>query len=385
MKGRSRELFEGNKGAIYVIALFNALAVGVINPVISTHLTTLKVSELLVGLNSSAYFLAIILGSVFLRKKMQNRNLKVLIILGLLLSSLSIIAFSIADSVVLWFTLRILMGIGLSFTYVGTQTMLHSYSKSSSLGLISGIYSASFAAGYIIGAVIGPVLYVQLLTLPFLISAASLMLGMFGLILLVREDVLIGEATSSRVLKKIDYPIQAIFVYGFAEAIIIHLLPVFLLEQKVPTEMIGMVLGAFIVGSLIGTIPVSYLADRIGREKTMGISMLFAVVALSGIIFSASLVLFIVFALIAGIAVGPVYALSLSLIAQNLSGEERSSGNAFFNGFYSLGAAIGPLGSSLMMKLIGSRYLFVLCLLLFALLLAKSVGKIYLKPSRSST
>lgn len=358
-----------NKEAIYIIALFNALAVGIINPVIATHLTELKVSELVVGLNSSVYFLAIILGSVFLRRKMQNRNLKNIIITGLLISSISIILFSLTRQIILWFVLRTLIGIGLSFTYVGTQTMLHSFSESKKLGIISGIYAASFAAGYIIGAVIGPVLYVQSPSLPFFSGAVSLLLGMIGLKILIRDEVMIQDSPDNRVVKKITYPIQAIFVYGFAEAIIINLLPVFLIERNVPTEMIGMVLGAFIVGSLIGTIPVSYMADKIGRERTMGFSMFFAVAAISGIMFSGSLKFFIVFALVAGVAVGPVYALALSLIAQNLEKKERSSGNALFNSFYSLGAAIGPLGSSLMMKLVGSQYLFALCLLLFGLLL----------------
>lgn len=374
MKILDKELFTDNKGAVYILAFFNALAVGMINPVIATHLTLNNISEVIVGINSSVYFLAIIVGSLLLKKIMKNKNLKSIIIPGLLLSAISVTAFYYTTNTLFWFILRIVIGIGLSFTYVGTQTMLHSFSKNRSLGIISGIYSACFALGYIIGAVIGPMLYTINSVYPFYISSTALTLGAIAIVLFVKKRVVIPKPSKNRVLKKISYPLQSIFTYGFAEAIIINLLPVFLIEQSVSTELIGVVIGAFILGSLLGTIPVTYIADKIGRERTMGISMFVAVVSLTGIILSGTLPLYIIFATIAGIGVGPVYALALSVIMQNLTQEDRSSGNAFFNIFYSLGAAIGPLSSSVVMKIIGAKYLFIICLLLFLVMLVKSIS-----------
>lgn len=383
LKTKMIDYFGGNKVVIYLVSFLSALSVGIVNPITAAHMAVNQTGEMIIGLGSFLYYGSMICGTLFLRRVMQKRNLKYSVIAGLAVASVSIVSFPFFDHPAVWLLLKGMIGIGISFVYVGIQTMLHQFSSDRLLGIISGIYSLFFSAGFILGAVFGPVLYDGSTIYPFAGAAASLSTAAVLILIAVRTTVTIPEIGRHKVLGKIRYSIQAITVYGFAEAIIMNLLPVYLIRQNVETEMIGYVLGAFILGSLIGTIPMTSLADKLGREKSLGVSLIIGIIALIGLIFSGSLESFIVFASLAGFGVGPVYAIAIAIVAQNLPKKELPAGNMFFTIFISVGGALGPLISSSMMKVLGGQYLFGFCLLLFCILLVRTI--VYIKSGKAGT
>lgn len=367
--GNFHELFGGSKGIIYSIALLVGTSMGVINPLSTTHMTTNHGDEIWIGIISSSYFFFMALGSVFVDRTMRGSNVKRVITTGLLLTSVcaSIFPFFTINSI--WLGLMSVMGIGISCNMVGMQTALHNLSSAKSLGMINGIYSLCYALGLIVSAALAPQVYGYAAWLPFAFSGLCLVLAA-GIIHFRLTDVLVipGRARD-KVISKITLALFGAFVYGFSETIVVSLYPLYLIKEHVAVSQTGYALSIFVIGSIIGLLPLTYLADRMGRRKCLAICVLLSIVAVTGIVYVSDMSLKMLFSFAAGFMIGPLYPLSMALAVQDLPQSERSSGNAWFTTFYGFGSAAGPFFSSVVMDVWGHRHIFTASLLLFGLFL----------------
>jgi MFS-type transporter involved in bile tolerance (Atg22 family) len=78
---------------------------------------------------------------------------------------------------------------------------------------------------------------------------------------------------------------------------------------------------------------------------------------------------------VAGASLGPVFAVSLALLAQLLSRDQLAAGTALFTTVFSLGSMIAPMSAALIMQYLGNEHIFSLALVLFSLLLLRLVGQ----------
>ncbi|MFD1773339.1 MFS transporter [Paenibacillus rhizophilus] len=367
--GKLHELFGRGKGIIYSIALLVGTSMGVINPLSTTHMTTNHGDEIWIGVVSSSYFFFMALGSVFVDRTMRGSNVKKVISIGLLLTAVCASLFPLFTSNGIWLALMSVMGIGISCNMVGMQTALHNLSNAKSLGMINGIYSLCFALGLIVSAALAPQVYGYAPWLPFAFSGLCLTLAA-GIIYFKLTGVLVipGRARD-KVISKITPALFGAFVYGFSETIVVSLYPLYLIREHVAVSRTGYALSIFVVGSIIGLLPLTYLADRMGRRKCLALCVLFSTLAVIGIVSVSDLSLKMLFSFAAGFMIGPLYPLSMALAVQDLSESERSSGNAWFTTFYGFGSAAGPFFSSVVMDVWGHQHIFTASLLLFGLFL----------------
>ncbi|MDF2503341.1 MFS transporter [Clostridium sp.] len=363
------KIFNNSKWVIYLMALLIGGAIGIIIPLTSTHMSRNHVSDLLIGVIESIYFMTIAIGTVFINKKMRNRDLKKLIVLGLILSSICTIVFPLIFGGVGWFILMAIMGFGVSFHLVGTQTALHSFSDDSNRGVISGVYTLFFAFGFAAGTIGGPKIYESNIYLSFIIGACCLLIAALILSLKIKTKLYISDKPKEDVTKKIALSLQGAFSYGFIENTIASMYPIFLLKHHFTLSQMGYALGMFVIGGIVGTIPITYIGDRIGREKSLIISVFISIVAFIGIIQFHGLTYKLIFSFIAGIGIGAIYPVSMALGVQGLNKEEIISAASNFTFFYSFGCAAGPALSSIAMNRIGNNYLFSLSLILLLALL----------------
>lgn len=362
-------LFGKNKWVLYTVGLFIGVAMGIINPLASTHLEKNNVATLWIGIASSLFYLFMSLGSALLDKKMRDKNIKGVILAGSLVTSAACGIFPFVANLWGLLFLLIIMGVGISFNITGAQTVLQDLTDSGTRGIVSGMYSFYFAIGFVCSSVIGPRLYAAETWVPFMIPVVALLFCPLIINLNFKEKIIFAAKPKGNVLGKLSLGLQGAFLYGFTETTLIALYPIFLLHQKYTLANLGYALGIFVVGSIIGTIPLTYLSDKCGREKTLVIAILLAIFTTSGIILFNNFTLRLIFSFISGVTIGPVYPLSLAVTVQNLVKEEIPSGTSLFTSSYGAGSTIGPLISAAAMSLLGDEHIFSVCLLFFVVFL----------------
>ena len=80
-------LFGKNKWVLYTVGLFIGVAMGIINPLASTHLEKNNVATLWIGIASSLFYLFMSLGSALLDKKIRDKNINGVILAWSLVTS----------------------------------------------------------------------------------------------------------------------------------------------------------------------------------------------------------------------------------------------------------------------------------------------------------
>ncbi len=368
-----RELFGkligNNKWAMYCIALMVGLAMGVINPLATTHMARNNVSEVWVGAISSSYFLFMALGSIFIYKKLRGKAISKILILGLILTAVCAIGFPLMDNRALWFLLMGLMGAGVSFNLVGIQAAMQNATDSTNKALVSGIYSFCFAIGFVISSLVGPMLYECAPWIAFSMGSVSLCIAAGFINFKLKSLLTIPTYSEGKVFSKITLALFGAFAYGFSETTLVALYPLFMLRLNFGLSQVGYALGIFVIGSIIGTIPVTYLADKFGRKKCLGLTIFLSLFAIIGVMFFNSFSSKLIFSFIAGFTIGPIYPLSLSLTVQDLIQDELMPGVALFTFAYGIGSAAGPFLSSGAMQYLGNNYIFSISFVIFMLLL----------------
>ncbi|KQL56242.1 MULTISPECIES: MFS transporter [Bacillaceae] len=354
---------------IYVVALLVGTAMGMFIPIATTHMTTLELDSLWIGTISSAFFIALAVGSVYIDRKMRGNDFSVMVVMGLFITAISAIAFPHTTSPILWLLLMLAMGTGISFNLVGIQTAMHVFSKEVDRAKVSGLYSLFFALGFAVSSITGPKGYVLSPMLPFYIGAAVLIVCCFIVNRKLKGRLIIARYPKHKTINKVPVPLYGAFVYGFAETTVIALFPMFLLMRGVGVAEVGIAVGAFIVGCVIGTLPITYLADRVGRKKCFVVVIAVSILSLAGVVAIDHYQTMLLFSFITGFVVGPFYPLTLALTVQDLTQEELPSGTALFTFTYAAGSAAGPILSALVIASLGIQHIFSLTLVFFLSLL----------------
>ncbi|MBW9154386.1 MFS transporter [Clostridium estertheticum] len=369
LKRKMYLLFGKNKWILYIIGLFIGIAMGIINPLASTHLEQINVGSFWIGIVSSSFFLFMSIGSAYLDKNMRNKNIKGIILVGSLVSATACGIFPFVSSLYVLFLLMVIMGFGISFNIVGVQTMLQNLTEDDTRGMVSGLYSFYFAIGFVLSSIIGPKLYMYKTWFPFMIPIVALLLCPVIVKLNFKEKLIFPAKLKENVLKKITIGLQGAFLYGFTETTLITLYPIFLLHKHYSLTNLGYALAIFVVGSIVGTMPMTYISDKVGHNKTLIIIIFISIFTVLGIIVSNSFELRLIFSFLSGFVIGPIYPLSLAVTVQNLGSKEISSGTSLFTSSYGIGSTIGPIVSSTAMSLFGDGYIFSVCLLIFVIFL----------------
>lgn len=359
-------VFSDNKWAIYLIGLFIGIAMGIINPLASTHLKANNVGSLWIGIISSSFFLFMSVGSMFIDKKGRNRSIKESILIGVIIASVAVTIFPFVSNLYVSLLLMMLIGFGISLNMVGVQTMLQDLIREDIRGMINGLYSLYFAIGFVLSSVIGPELYEYSFWIPFMIPMVTLLMCPIIVTLKFKEKLMFSKKPKANVFKKISVGLQGAFLYGFTETTLTTLYPIFLLHQNYSLSDLGYALGIFVVGSIVGSIPVTYISDRFGRERVLIGSIFISIFTVLGIVALNNFILRLVFSFLSGLIIGPIYPIALAVSVQNLSKEEMASGTSLFTSSYGVGSTIGPLMSSMAMSLLGDDHIFSICLVLFS-------------------
>lgn len=316
------------------------------------------------------YFLVIALGTPLVPKILRQIGLRRTMMLGLALMGFSAPLFPMTTQLPLWFLIRTVMGIACCLYLVCGQTALNYFCHQGNRAIVNGLHALAFTFGFGIGPVIGSALYNFSPKLTFSLGSILIFSGLVVVWIALPERFIVFQPSSrTRIFKKLTLPLHGAFAYGFAESTLVSLYPVYLLRQNYAVEHIGYTFAVFVVGGLLTTVPVTYLADRFGKIKILLISVCIVILSILSLSLFENSIATQIFAFIAGASLSPVFPLAMALIGDKLSRDKLSSGSALFTAIYSFGCTAGPILSSVVMKILGERYIFSLAIASFALFL----------------
>ncbi|AIY04757.1 major facilitator family transporter [Planococcus sp. PAMC 21323] len=347
---------------LVAIVSISGFSQGMLLPLIAVIFEQDGVSSALNGLSATGLYVGTLLIAPFMEPQLRRFGYKPLILVGGGMVILSLFLFTLWKSVLFWFLLRILIGVGDQALHFSTQTWITSTSPQHRLGRNIAIYGMSFSIGFGAGPLFVPMVEV-FEALPFIVSGILCLLA-WSLVFLVKNDfpeVTGGSMTARGTIGRFKAAILVAWVaflpplaYGFLEASLNAIYPVYALRQSIEVGMVSIMLAAFSAGAIVTQLPLGNLSDRIGRKKVLLLALTGgALVFATASFYESNAWLTVGFFAVAGMFVGSTFSLGISYMADLMPKELLPTGNLLCGIGFSIGSLAGPTMGGLFVQFSG--------------------------------
>jgi MFS family permease len=360
---------------VLFISLFSCmLGVGIIVPILPLYAETLGATGLWLGAIFAAFSLTRSISMPLIGRFSDRLGRKRFITTGLLIYTLSSLGYIYATSTVELIVIRVIQGFSSAMIIPIAMAFIADIAPLDKEGSYMGIFTIALFLGFGCGPILGGLT-------KDLISMEADFLIMGGLCLLALVLVLIYLPRSSSIQKNqppLDIPfrtilqsrsIAAICFYRFSNAFcrgsIMTFLPLYAYNSlHLNGSQIGLVIASSILLTAFLQLPCGKLADRVNRKMlvVVGSFLYFSIVPF--IPYTADFIQL----LSLNIVLGFLGALSLPAASALTVTEGKNFGMgstmAIFNVAMSVGLAIGPLTSGIILDLYGLSGVFYFCTIL---------------------
>lgn len=368
---------------VFIVSI-SGFSQGMLLPLISIIFENDGVSSSLNGLNATGLYLGTLLVAPFIERPLRKYGYKPIIIFGGAIVFISLFFFPLWKSVMFWFILRLLIGIGDHALHYATQTWITSSAPSGKMGKNVAIYGLSFGLGFAVGPLFVPLIKISE-SLPFIVSS-FLCLFAWSFVFFLKnekpEPIQINKHgnTWSRYGRTLKYAWVAFLpplVYGFLESSLNAIFPVYAIRNHFDISMLSITLASFSIGGIITQIPLGTIGDYIGRRKVTlialgGGSVMFFI----GSFLESSAILVLMSFLVAGMFCGSVFSLGISYMADLTPKELLPTGNLLCSIFFSIGSLSGPFLGGAYVEYVNASFLLLIAgLILIVFVLSLVFGK----------
>ncbi|ANU23970.1 MFS transporter [Planococcus donghaensis] len=375
---------------LVIIVSISGFSQGMLLPLIAVIFEQDGVSSALNGLSATGLYVGTLLIAPFMEPQLRKFGYKPLILVGGGLVILSLFLFTLWKSVLFWFLLRTLIGVGDQALHFSTQTWITSTSPQHRLGRNIAIYGMSFSIGFGAGPLFVPMVEV-FEALPFIVSGI-LCLVAWSLVFLVKNDFpeVTGSAMTARgTIGRFKAALLIAWVaflpplgYGFLEASLNAIYPVYALRQSIEVGMVSIMLAAFSAGAIATQLPLGNLSDLIGRKKVLLIALAGgAVVFVAASFYETNVWVTVGCFAIAGMFVGSTFSLGISYMADLMPKELLPTGNLLCGIAFSIGSLAGPTMGGLFIQYAGGLSFL---LLIASILVVIAIPIALKKPNKTS-
>ena len=344
---------------------------GLVVPVITVVLEELSVSAPLIGLTATVMALGTMTGSLFVGRAIRDYGARAVIGTGLFLTALSVGALSLWFYIPFWLLLRFIMGVALAAVFTASETMINRNSRVEDRGRTLGLYGMAFSLSFMFGP-LGLMMLHFGIWLPF-IAGALVCLVPALLFLRSLPGTMLKTPEAGRkgtiIIRHISLSLSTMFLAGFMETALLVLIPLYTLRQGFSTGETGLLLFFFLVGH--GCMPLlsGIAADRWGFPRTLAAVITFGIPAFTLVPYVSNMYLLVLLLIVCGASVGPLYPLSIGLLANILTYDELPRGNAMTTFSYGLGSVLGPIIPAFVMYFTGVSALFLVAALVYIIFL----------------
>jgi len=328
-------------GAISVVGLGLTLSI----PLLAIELNDRGISSTWIGINTAIGGVATIVTAPFLPTLVRRLGAGPLLMAAILSAALSLLAFKVTDSFLLWFPLRFIFGAALCVLFVVSEFWINAAAPHNKRGLVIGIYatvlSVGFAGGPAILSIVGTHGWA-----PYLCGAAFFILAAIPVMIGASSAPAIEKDSSRGVLSLLRIApaaTLAAFVFGAYETGLVNFLPLYGLRRGLMEGEAAVLLTVAELGNVFLQLPLGLLSDRFDRRKlllicaTLGLGGSFLIPHLAIDSWAMWVTVFTITGLVSGL-----YTVGLALLGARFDGAALATANAAFVMLYSLGLTLGP-------------------------------------------
>jgi MFS family permease len=338
-----------------------AFGFGVSAPLASLWLQDAGIGDSLIGLNTGIYFLGIVLAASLVPRFLERWGYGCLLV-GMIVSAVTIGLFPWGASLAGWFGLRSLTGVGSALSLVSLETFINRRSAPERRALNFGCYAFSIALGMALGTLVGMAIYPWSPRNAFAIGAVTPLLA--AAVILGWRPAFPSSTQDRR--RPATYSVVRNFLsfgstwsQGFMEGCMVGLLPLYLLYVGLSETTASYLMSGLMIGVILAQVPVAWLADRFGRAGILAACNVLTLVGLVGLLFSFGTMWLAICLFVAGACSGAFYPLGLALLGDRIPASALARANGCYLSINSLGSLVGPILAGHAMDRFGRPSLFV--------------------------
>jgi MFS family permease len=299
-----------------------------------------------IGAVTSISTVAVMLCAPLYPGAITRLGLRFAIILGIAVSTATLLLMPLLPSFQGWLALRFVTGCALGLEWIASEVWLNTLSTDQSRGTVMGAYATVFAAG----VMAGPLLLQITGTAgwrPFEVGALCLALTAVPL-LLVRQASAGNSGPRERlqwlsIARAAPLVMLAALIAGLVESAYVSLLPVFGLLRGLDEPSSLLLVTVFLAGNVILQLPIGRLADRLGRRRVL--SGCASVCVIGPVLLSAVMgtpwLLWPLLLLWGGTMYG-FYTQGIALLGESYPQAQLADANVVFVVVYCAGGIVGP-------------------------------------------
>lgn len=368
---------------LVLIVAISGFSQGMLLPLISIIFEQDGVNATLNGLSATGLYIGTLLVSPFMEAPLRKWGYKPIILVGGLLVIISLALFPLWKSVLFWFVLRLLIGIGDHALHFSTQTWITSTSPKDRLGKNIALYGLSFGLGFAVGPLLVPLVSIHE-GLPFVVSSVLCLLA-WSFVFFLKNDfpeTYTTKSLSSAGRFKASFVIAWVaflppLSYGFLESSLHAIFPVYSLRQGIEVANVSIILAAFSIGGVVSQLPLGALSDRFGRRPMLVILLAGGATAFFiGGLFETYVIAIIISFFVAGLFVGSMFSLGIAYMTDLTPKALLPTGNLLCGIAFSVGSLTGPFAGGLFLQFTSSiSFLWLVSGLLLLIMLPIALRK----------
>lgn len=377
-----RRIPDRNIWLIYATIFVLGLAYGVALSVLAVFLDARGVGKVEIGWLASVFALGIASFALPAGMLIRRFSARTTLIASLAGYSIAVAVFPFLHGFPAMAAVRFFDGAFSVCVWVSCETILLSRADDRNKAFVTSLYAISLALGYVVGPGLSA-LIVALAPKWAVFVVAGALAAVASLLVLARLDADVatqghgahagsGEHAPSgsqtpglTLLWRIKTSCLATFSYGYFQASVVVLLPLFLMKNKGVTEQQSILLPAFFAaGMLLFSNVAGRLGDRFGHLRVMTALAAIGTPMVVGFVFLDGFVVMCVAVFIAGATLATLSPVSLALQGVIVEPRDYSRSNSIYNVFYAAGMLVGPpLSSRIDARVGGAQMLYHLAAL----------------------
>lgn len=335
------------RGIVACIAATSSMTVtlGLTWPLLAIMLERQGVPAWLNGLSASTQMLAILVVAPLGPRLIGWLGTVRVMVLGIVVMVAALLLLPVFPNVWAWFPIRFLLGLAAELIFTGGDIWINQLARDSTRGRLIGVYGTFLHAGFGVGpatiALVGSDNWTALYLGVVVVACGLIPLGWAK-----GAAPAVGGKLRARMLHFLRIAptlMIAALIFGLMDSTVLALLPVYGVQKGLHAEDAALLLTMFVFGSVIGQIPIGWLADHMDRRALLAICVLVAMLSIGALPFvighTASTW---VVMLLMGLTAGSLYVIAMAMIGSRFKGADLVSINASFVFLWGLGDVIGP-------------------------------------------
>ncbi|MCA3556226.1 MFS transporter [Aestuariivirga sp.] len=297
-----------------------------------------------IGLNAAMGPIGILVAGPFLPRIISRTGTKrtVLVIIGVLVVSLAAIS---SLPVWMWFPLRFFFGLSTGALFVVSEAWILSAATSENRGRVMGLYTSLLSVTFATGPLILPWTGIHGF-LPWGIGIVCILLAILPLAFVKASDGQFQRHEGSTgffgFVRRAPMLLYAIGAATLFDNVLISFFTIYGIRNGLDLEVASRVLGIGIIGNLLLSYPLGWLADHWSRKAVMYLSaMLTVVLSLSLLVVIGHWSVWPVMMVLAPMAFA-TYVVGLATMGDMFKGSDLMAGTAAVAAMWGVGGLIGP-------------------------------------------